>query len=281
LKNVAPLLVSLFLAVALCGCGQFQPSSSTSLEQARKAYQKSIEDVADSTGVIRDNTRESADSLKAIADKLDVVIENTSPRRRASGLSPLDMTPAEAAPVELASAPPQSPAPPEPVGPPKVETSSTPEVIPVATPAPATDSPPVTSAPSDVDRILDRLEEIVNRAPAPSQSAPQSLAALGNDVTLPDGTLVSCKGYIADHSTGGYRFEGDVLSRLVELGFQQHELECLTAAECHKLYDAWHSSHPPLAIGYPPKATSPPAPQVRYQSTNCPGGVCPTRPRKR
>jgi len=266
-------LVSLFLAVALCGCDQFRSSSSTSLEQARKAYQKSIEDVADSTGVIRGNTRESADSLKLIADKLDTVIENTSPRRRASGTSPLDVTPAESA-VEVAS----TPAPPE-VDPPKVEAPPAPEVIPVATPAPAIDSPPVTSAPSDVDRILDRLEEIVNRAPAPSQSAPQSLAALGNDVTLPDGTLISCKGYIADHSTGGYRFEGNVVPRLVELGFQQHELECLTAAECHKLYDAWFSEHPPQAISHPPKATSLPA--IRYQSTNCPGGVCPTRPRRK
>lgn len=271
-------LFPLALAVLLSGCGRFSTDTGdTGLEDARATYLKSIESVEDSSSKIDTNTKAAADSLALIAEKLDRVIENTSPRRaRAQGARAEGQEEEEVLGSSfLAEEAPDNEEP-------RTKNQELPDapLFEVSVPA---DTQPSTISPQLPDATAEALDRLSEKFDALSQSLSHlptthsPLPLTGNDITLPSGELVNVKAYIADNATGGFRFEGDPSTRLAELGFSAPELECLSAAERSKVYDAWMSQQPqpteskPSAISYQQSAKSQSAAPQGWQ---CNGRRC-------
>lgn len=272
------LTISLLCLVIFSGCGRVVgPVTNSDLERAREAYRDSIKAVEDSSSKIDTNTKAAADSLALIAEKLDRVIENTSPRRmRAAGAAEesLAIGHSSFAPTEDATseAKDQEPVTNDQSEAPIFEVSAPATVESPPPPAPAL--APDSSTSEALDRLSERFEQLSQALAAPKSSPPS-----GNDITLPGGELVNAKEFIADHGTGRFLFEGDPAKRLAELGFDALELECLTAAQRGKVYDAWMSQSNPVTASAPqPARTAQQIQAVRYQQSQpvwqCNGRRC-------
>ena len=267
------LTLPLLCAVLLCGCGQF--SADASLEKARATYLKSIESVEDSSSKINANTRDAADSLALIAQKLDQVIENTSPRRaRAQGARAEGQGEGEVLGSSLLADEPDN----ERTTNQELPDAPLFEVSAPAPPAPEATAPPVPDATAEaLDRLTEKFDALSRSLSQPptAHSPPP-----GNDITLPGGELVNVKAFIADNATGRFVYQGDPSPRLAELGFSALELECLTAAERGKVYDAWMSKPGVGSLesgvsASTPQATRPPMQAVTQpQAWQCNGRRC-------
>lgn len=230
----------------LCGCGSLSSwTKDTSLDKARDVYQKNLAELAQSGSDTAEATQASAEALVQIASKLDQVIENTSPRRhRGVGSS----EPEDVAVVDEAPSPPEDA---EPVSTPMMQSAEPPSEA----------GPPRTDTDA-FDRLSEKLDQLTSKLDS-TRSTPS-----GNDVRTPDGTSVDVRTYIVEHGTGRFEYQGDIAARLAAMGFNADEVSCLTLSEQHKLYDAWLSSHPPVATG---AAVSPTA---AAPSWRCSGGRC-------
>lgn len=250
------LTLSLLCLTLLCGCGSlgFSGSADASLDKARDSYRKSIESVAEDSHKIDENTKAAADSLAAIAEKLDQVIENTSPRR-ARGVGSGQLAVEQDAAVGSGQSAVDD----------DDQASTDAPLFEVSAPA----SPPLPIAnsplPDPTAEALDRLSEKFDQLSATLQTPKSPLPPSGNDITLPGGELVNVKEFIADNFTNRHKYQGDPIHCLVELGFSQLELECLNETERAKVYDAWTSrygDHRAVKSSPQPAASQPATQQV-------------------
>jgi len=241
---------ALMLTFILCGCERIEADS---LEAARSRYRAAIDSIDKHSESIQASSQASAESLAVIPEKLDATNR---------GLESLGQKVDKL--IENTSSRRALRAEPEP---------------PAGSPAGSTESPAET-----VEPPVSPGDTIGPFSPAslPVESSVRGEAS--NDITLPDGTVVNARDYIARHFANRFQYEGDITLPLTALGFNPLEIECLTETERHRVYDAWLCGHPPAtsatlitpSLITPPavKATTPIVTPARIVTPLCPGGQC-------